>query len=136
MLYREITRPLLQEIYQDDPWKMLVCCILLNLTKRQQVDGIRHELFSKYPTEYEMMEANEDELSEILRPLGLYRKRAKTLIKFSWMWVNGFNDVSELYGIGEYAKDSWEIFQMNNFDTKPKDKVLLEYLYQEKLEKN
>ena len=58
-------------------------------------DGIRHELFSKYPTEYEMMEADEDELSEILKPLGLYRRRAKTLIKFSWMWVNGFTDVME-----------------------------------------
>jgi len=133
MLHREIIRPLLQEIYQDDPWKMLVCCILLNLTKRQQVDEVRHELFSKYPTEYEMMEADETELANILKPLGLYNRRAKTLIKFSWMWVNGFNDVSELYGIGQYAKDSWEIFQMNNFDIIPTDKVLLEYLYQEKV---
>ena len=130
-MIREIIRPLLQEIYQDDPWKMLVCCILLNLTKRQQVDGIRHELFSKYPTEYEMMEADEDELSEILKPLGLYRRRAKTLIKFSWMWVNGFTDVMELYGIGQYAKDSWEIFQMNNTDINPSDKVLSSYLYME-----
>tara|TARA_Y100000592_G_scaffold4902_1_gene7016 strand:- start:757 stop:1158 length:402 start_codon:yes stop_codon:yes gene_type:complete len=133
MLHREIIRPLLQEIYQDDPWKMLVCCILLNLTKRQQVDEVRHELFSKYPTEYEMMEADETELANILKPLGLYNRRAKTLIKFSWMWVNGFSDVSELYGIGQYAKDSWEIFQMNNFDIIPTDKVLLEYLYQEKV---
>ena len=128
MLHRKIERPLLQEIYQDDPWKMLVCCILLNLTKRQQVDGIRHKLFDKYPTEYKMIEANEDELSEILKPLGLYKKRAKTLIKFSWMWVNGFSDVMELYGIGQYARDSWEIFQMNNMDVKPTDKVLLAYL--------
>ena len=128
MLYREIERPLLQEIYQDDAWKMLVCCILLNLTKRKQVDGVRHELFTKYPTEYEMMEADEDELSEILKPLGLYRRRAKTLIKFSWMWVNGFNDVMELHGIGQYAKDSWEIFQMNNMQINPTDKVLQEYL--------
>ena len=128
MLHRKIERPLLQEIYQDDPWKMLVCCILLNLTKRQQVDGIRHKLFDKYPTEYKMIEANEDELSEILKPLGLYKKRAKTLIKFSWMWVNGFSDVMELYGIGKYARDSWEIFQMNNMDVKPTDKVLLAYL--------
>ena len=131
MLYREIERPLLQEIYRDDPWKMLVCCILLNLTKRKQVDGIRHELFSKYPTEYEMIEADEDELSELLKPLGLYRKRAKTLIKFSWMWINGFSDVEELDGLGKYAKDSWEIFQMNNKDVKPTDKVLLEYMWEE-----
>tara|TARA_B100001564_G_scaffold315603_1_gene290432 strand:- start:49 stop:339 length:291 start_codon:yes stop_codon:yes gene_type:complete len=92
------------------------------------VDGVRHELFSKYPTEYELMEADEDELSEILKPLGLYRRRAKTLIKFSWMWVNGFTDVMELHGIGQYARDSWEIFQMNNMDVKPTDKVLLAYL--------
>ena len=131
MSHRKIIRPLLQEIYQNDPWKMLVCCILLNLTKRQQVDGIRHELFNKYPTEYEMMEADEDELSEILKPLGLYRRSAKTLIKFSWMWVNGFTDVMELHGIGKYAKDSWEIFQMNNTNINPTDKVLSAYLYME-----
>lgn len=121
-------RPLLQEIYQDDPWKMLVCCILLNLTKRQQVDGIRHELFSKYPTEYEMMEADEDDLSKILQPLGLYRRRAKTLIKMSWGWVNGFTNVTELYGIGQYAEDSWNIFQLGNLTNLSNDKVLAKYL--------
>jgi len=125
---RDIIRPLLQEVYQDDPWKMMVCCILLNLTKRQQVDGVRHELFDKYPTEYEMMEADEEELSEILKPLGLYNRRAKTLIKFSCMWVNGFSDVKELYGVGQYASDSWEIFQNDNRKINPTDKVLMEYL--------
>jgi endonuclease III len=75
-----------------------------------------------------MIEADEDELSELLKPLGLYRRRAKTLIKFSWMWVNGFNDVLELHGVGQYAKDSWEIFQMKNVQIKPTDKVLQEYL--------
>jgi len=128
MKIRDIIRPLLQEIYQDDPWKMMVCCILLNLTKRQQVDIIREELFEKYPTEYEMMEADEEELSQLLQPLGLYRRRAKTLIKFSWMWVNGFNDVKELYGVGQYASDSWEIFQNDNRGIDPTDKVLQEYL--------
>ena len=127
-MIRHIIRPLLQEIYQDDPWKMMVCCILLNLTKRQQVDIIREELFDKYPTEYEMMEADEEELSQLLQPLGLYRRRAKTLIKFSWMWVNGFNDVKELYGVGQYASDSWEIFQNDNRRIDPSDKVLQEYL--------
>ena len=132
MKIRDIIRPLLQEIYQDDGWKMLVCCMLVNLTNRKQVDTVRDKLFSKYPTEYEMMEADEDELSEILKPLGLYRRRAKTLIKFSWMWVNGFTDVMELHGIGQYAKDSWEIFQMNNMDVNPTDKVLSAYLYMER----
>ena len=78
------------------------------------------------------LKSNENELSEILKPLGLYRRRAKTLIKFSWMWVKGFTDVMELHGIGQYAKDSWEIFQMDNMDVNPTDKVLSAYLYMER----
>ena len=121
-------RPLLQEIYQDNAWKMLVCCILLNLTKRTQVDIIRDELFKLYPTPNKMKNANVDRLSNLLQPLGLYNKRARTLKRFSEGWTKGFKSVDELYGIGQYAKDSWEIFQNNNRNVKPTDKVLLEYL--------
>ena len=121
-------RPLLQEIYQDDPWKMLVCCILLNLTKRQQVDGIRDELFRLYPTPNKMKDADVDKLSKLLQPLGLYNKRAQSLKRFSKEWVDGFKSVDELYGIGEYAKDSWNIFQMNNPTNHSNDKVLAQYL--------
>ena len=84
-MIREIIRPLLQEVYKEDPWKMMVCCILLNLTKRQQVDIVREELFKRYPTEYDMIEANEKELSELLKPLGLYNKRAKTFCSFRFI---------------------------------------------------
>ena len=121
-------RPLLQEVYQDDAWKMLVCCILLNLTKRTQVDIIRDELFKLYPTPNKMKNANQSELSKLLQPLGLYNRRAKSLKRFSEDWVKGFNSVDELYGIGQYAKDSWEIFQNNNRNVNPTDKVLIEYL--------
>ena len=123
-----IIRPLLQEVYQDDAWKMLVCCILLNLTKRTQVDIIRDELFKLYPTPNKMKNANQSELSKLLQPLGLYNRRAKSLKRFSEDWVKGFNSVDELYGIGQYAKDSWEIFQNNNRNVNPTDKVLVEYL--------
>ena len=36
---------------------------------------------------------------------------AKSLKKMSEGYVKGFNSVDELYAIGQYAKDSWEIFQ-------------------------
>ena len=108
ILHRKIIRPLLQEIYQPDGWKMLTCCMLLNLTNRKQVDTIRDELFSKYPTPKDMMNANQSELAELLKPLGLYNRRAKSLKKMSEGYVKGFKSVDELYGIGQYAKDSWE----------------------------
>ena len=128
MKIRDIVRPLLQEIYQPDGWKMLTCCMLLNLTNRRQVDVIRDELFKRYPTPKKMMKANECELAELLKPLGLYNRRAKSLKKMSEGYVKGFKSVDELYGIGQYAKDSWEIFQNNNMNIKPNDKVLQEYL--------
>ena len=127
-MIRKIIRPLLQEIYQDDGWKMLVCCMLVNLTNRKQVDTVRNELFTKYPTPKDMMEAKHSDLVDIIKPLGLYNTRAERLIKMSEGYVNGFNDVIELYGIGEYAKDSWEIFQLGNRNIKPRDLVLQEYL--------
>tara|TARA_B100002019_G_scaffold209052_1_gene181668 strand:- start:314 stop:709 length:396 start_codon:yes stop_codon:yes gene_type:complete len=128
MKIRDIVRPLLQEIYQSDGWKMLTCCMLLNLTNRRQVDVIRDELFKRYPTPKDMMNANESELARLLQPLGLYNRRAKSLKKMSEGYVKGFNSVDELYGIGQYAKDSWEIFQNNNRKVNPTDKVLQEYL--------
>ena len=127
-LYGLMIRPLLQEIYQDDPWKMMVCCILLNLTKRQQVDLIRDELFSLYPTEYHMIEADEEELSILLQPLGLYRRRAQTLKKFSWDYINGFTNIKECYGVGQYGEDSWNIFQLGKHTNLSNDKVLEKYL--------
>ena len=128
MKIRDIVRPLLQEIYQSDGWKMLTCCMLLNLTNRRQVDVIRGELFKRYPTPEDMMNADESKLAELLKPLGLYNRRAKSLKKMSEGYVKGFKSVDELYGIGQYAKDSWEIFQNNNRKVNPTDKVLQEYL--------
>ena len=40
---------MIQEVYQSDPWKMLICCIMLNQTNRDQVDRVRIQFFSKYP---------------------------------------------------------------------------------------
>jgi methyl-CpG-binding domain protein 4 len=110
---------------------MLVCCMLVNLTNRKQVDTIRDELFIKYPTPKDMMRAKHTDLVDIIKPLGLYNTRADRLIKMSEGYVNGFKSVDELYGIGQYAKDSWDIFQNSNLNIKPRDKVLQEYLRQE-----
>ena len=127
-MIRKIIRPLLQEIYQPDGWKMLVCCMLLNLTNRKQVDTVRVKLFKKYPTPKDMMNASHRELADMLKPLGLYNRRATSLRLMSAGYISGFKSVDELYGIGQYAKDSWEIFQNNNMNIKTNDKVLQEYL--------
>ena len=50
-----------------DGWKMLVCCIMLNLTNRKQVDRVRHKLFKKY--QQMKFIGDYEELSELLTPL-------------------------------------------------------------------
>tara|TARA_Y100000816_G_C25767553_1_gene403037 strand:- start:198 stop:524 length:327 start_codon:yes stop_codon:yes gene_type:complete len=105
--------------------------MLVNLTNRKQVDTVRDKLFFKYPTPKDMMKAKHSDLVDIIKPLGLYNTRAERLIKMSEGYVKGFKSVDELYGIGQYAKDSWDIFQNSNLNIKPRDKVLQEYLRQE-----
>jgi methyl-CpG-binding domain protein 4 len=39
-----------------------------------------------------------------------------------------WSEPSELYGIGKYGQDSWEIFQKGNLDVEPTDGVLNKYL--------
>ena len=75
-----------------------------------------------------MIDADEKEIADLLEPLAFYNKRAKTLQRMSKEYLKGFTDVIELYGVGQYAKDSWELFQNNNRNINPTDKVLTEYL--------
>jgi methyl-CpG-binding domain protein 4 len=120
---------LLQEIYYHNPWKSMACCILLNRTKRAQVDRVREELFRTYNDALDMADADPETLAKILQPLGFQNKRAKTLIKFSEDWVSkDWTDPRDLHGIGQYAADSYDIFYNNKLDINPNDGVLVKYL--------
>jgi methyl-CpG-binding domain protein 4 len=120
---------MIQEIYKEDPWKMLVCCIFLNMTTRDQLDKIRVEFFERYPDAISIVESDYDELSNMIEPLGFKNKRTETLKRFSYDWLNvEWTEPIELYGIGKYGQDSWEIFQKGNLDVSPSDGALLGYL--------
>ena len=126
---------LLQEIYRDDPWKMLIGCILLNLTHRRQAQPVAERLFEKYSNPLSMAGADYDELGEIIRSLGLWRRRTKTLIEFSldWYFRDSYKpsevEVKKMHGIGKYAADSYRIFQLGDRTRcESGDSVLLWYL--------
>lgn len=120
---------LLQEIYNEHPWRVLVCCIMLNCTSRKQVDRVREEFFRRYPDARAALRADSEEMSALLAPLGFRTRRTNTIKRFSSDWVNlEWTEPSKLYGIGKYAQDSWEIFQKGNLDVSPTDGVLNTYL--------
>jgi methyl-CpG-binding domain protein 4 len=93
------------------------------------VDGVRAEFFRRYPTPDSASRANPEEMARIIVSLGFKNKRAATIIRFSKDWVTqDWLEPSELYGIGKYGQDSWEIFQKANLNVVPTDGVLAQYL--------
>jgi methyl-CpG-binding domain protein 4 len=107
---------------------MVVACVLLNRTTRRQVDGVIGGLFERWPGPEEMADADPGLLALTLRPLGLHNRRAETLRRLSSDWLGGFDEVTELYGVGKYAADSWAIFQEGDLSVEPTDKALSAYL--------
>ena len=120
---------LLQEKYLPDEWKVLVCCILLNRTKRAQVEPIVDQLFNVYPNACAMAEANLDDLANILRKLGFQNRRAKSLVKFSTQFSQtNWTDPRQLHAVGEYAARGWEMLCAGVVgDDPPPDHALLYY---------
>ena len=92
---------LLEEILWSDEWKLLVACMMLNCTTRLQVDRVLWRLFLLVPTPEDAValgasdgspegfdgKSGLDRIEEILRPLGLHRKRARALVKLSEDYV-------------------------------------------------
>ena len=73
---------------------------------------IREEFFRRYPTALEAVEADSTEIADLLASLGFKNRRTNTIRRFSIDWMTlDWSEPSELYGIGKYAQDSWEIFQ-------------------------
>jgi hypothetical protein len=78
---------LIQEKLRHDPWKMLVAVIFLNVTTAKMALPLLAQLFERWPTPEALSQADFDELSAFLYPIGLYNTRAKRLIEFSSMWL-------------------------------------------------
>ncbi len=121
--------PLIQERYFPDRWKMLICCLMLNLTSHKQVNPIIDGFFEKWPNAKAASEANELQMKEYLISLGMYNKRAKTIIKMSKQFLDGFSQPKQLYGCGKYASDSDLIFYQGRWrEVKPTDGALQRYI--------
>lgn len=120
---------IIQQEFQHDPWKMLVGCIMLNQTSNKNVRQVIYTFFDRWPTPQSVIEADPNEIREHIRPLGFYNVRTNRLVRFSREYITKqFSKASDLYGIGKYADDSYEIFIKGNLDVQPTDKILRRFL--------
>jgi len=122
---------LIQEEFQDDPWKVFVVCIFCNLTRRTESEPYMREFFSRWPTPAAASNANHAEVSDMIQVLGLADRRAKTLIRMSHDYITKSwrTDPKSLYGVGEYAYAAYQIFCEHRWANipEPKDGALKKY---------
>ena len=122
---------LLQEDLDEDPWKIFVCCIFCNLTKRKTAEPYFWEVLNRWPNPSSLANACEKELIALIQPLGLSQRRAKSLKKMSYEFIHKDwkDDPAKLYGIGKYASDAYRIFVNKEWkDVVPKDGALVNYV--------
>lgn len=77
---------LVQELLTPDVFGMLVVTILLNQTTGRAAIPVFYEIMHRWPTPRLLGEADEDELRERLRPIGLFNIRAKRLKEVGRVW--------------------------------------------------
>jgi endonuclease III-like uncharacterized protein len=119
---------LIQEEYTSDSWKMMVCCILLNQTNNKQVRPILNSLFNFIPNPQYAIACDKEKLAEIIKTTGFQNVKASRIVKLSEKWIEGFECVSDLPGIGKYGLDSWNIFIREDLTVTTRDKKLKAYL--------
>ncbi len=76
--------------YEGDPWKLLIMGRLSAQCTDKRVNLVSKELFSRYPTASDMAAADIEELSEIVKPCGLYRVKAQNIKDASAMLVSEY----------------------------------------------
>ena len=119
---------IIQDKYADDPWKVLVCCILLNQTSNAQVRPLIENFFVKWPTPFSIAKEEREVISSFIRTTGFQNVKAERILKFSNQWVIGERDPKNFIGVGEYGREAWRIFVSKDFNFTPKDKKLRMYI--------
>ncbi len=128
---------LFQEMLYTEPFWMLIACCMVNRTRWMQAEPIFHILRSRYPTPEELADAPLLELEAILQHLGLYKRRALSILRFAQAYISDVppytsKDVLELPGCGKYAADSFAIFVEGRRDVEPDDVELKTWLEKNK----
>jgi len=93
-----------------DPWKVLVAAFLLRKTTKEQVIKVYSEFIKRFPTVRDVFESSEEEIKELIRPLGIEHHRARLLKQLAEVIITKFHGkipgekdkLKQLPGVGDY----------------------------------
>ena len=96
-----------------DGFSLLIAVLLSSQTTDERVNKTTPRLFKRAPTTKEMAQISKEELEKIIKPLGLFRNKAKNIIALSQMLYeknkkkqdintipSTFQELEELPGVG------------------------------------
>lgn len=61
-------------------YELIVCVVLSAQTTDASVNRVSPELFSRYPTVYDLASASQEEVADIIRTIGMYRTKSGNII--------------------------------------------------------
>ena len=99
-------------------------------TKRNTSEPYFWKFLEKWPTPNAASLLNENELKNLIQPLGLVDRRTKALKQMSidYLVKDWQDDATKLYGIGKYGSDAYRIFVKNEYqEVIPTDSALKNY---------
>jgi len=116
----------------DNAWQHMVGVICLNLTNRKQVKRVLPKFFAKWPTHTSLLHATRKQIEDIIAPLGMRHVRAERLYRMSEQFKDwDGEDATQLYGIGKYGSDSYELFYKKRVPNNIGDHELKRYVKEE-----
>ncbi|KAK9287530.1 hypothetical protein L1049_015951 [Liquidambar formosana] len=94
-----------------------------------QAKRVISDLFTLCPNAKIATEVATEEIEKLIKTLGLQRKRAVMLQRFSQEYLEeGWSHVTQLHGVGKYAADAYAIFCTGKWDrVRPTDHMLNKY---------
>ena len=116
----------------ENEWQHMVGVICLNQTNRKQVKRVLPRLFGICPTPVHLINTAPDTIKMIIQPLGMVNVREKRLRKMSHDYLTwDKEDATDLYGIGKYGSDSYELFYKKRIPENIGDHELKRYVEEE-----
>lgn len=98
-------------------YEIIIAEIFLQRTKADLVNRFLPQFFKTYPNWEKLGAANEEQLQVTLKPIGLYKQRAKRLFKLaqeikarSGQFPTERNQVEELSMMGQYLTNAYELY--------------------------
>jgi endonuclease III len=76
---------------KKDPFTVLISCILSLRTKDEVTEHASFRLFKKYPNPCDMVKASEEEIQQLIYPVGFYKVKAKRIKDISKTLIDQYD---------------------------------------------